>query len=93
MTTQKFMGRNQLLERLTEQMRTQKSPPKDPEAAARAGLVARKMMTAEGHLTDLGKQRDAMTAEERAIDRAQKRTGLPKAALTYNPKTNRATKK
>lgn len=93
MATQKFMGRNQLLDRLTEQMRTQKGAPKDPEAAARAVLVARKMMTPDGQLTELGKQRDAMTAEERAIDRAQKRTGLSKASLTYDAKTNRAFKK
>jgi len=93
MATQKFMGRNQLLARLTEQMRTQKSPPKDPEATARAVLIGRKMMDEAGNLTALGRARDNMTAEERAIDRAHKRTGAPKRALQYNPRTNRATKK
>jgi len=93
MTTQKFMGRNQMLERLTEQMRTQKNPPKDPEAAARAVLVARKMMTDTGEYTELGQARNSMTAEERALDRAQKRTGLPQRAFVYDARTNRAIKK
>lgn len=93
MATQKFMGRNQLLDRLTEQMRTQKGAPKDPEAAARAVLIARKMLTDKGELTDLGKKRDAMTAKERAIDRAVKRTGSSAQSFTYDPKTNRAIKR
>jgi hypothetical protein len=91
MATQKFMGRNQLLDRLTEQMRTQKSPPKDPAETARAMLISRKMMTADGSLTALGKTRDSMTAEERALDRAAKRTGKPASNFGYNPKTNTAT--
>jgi len=92
MSTQKFMGRNELLKRLTEQMRTQKNPPKDPEAAARAVLVSRKMLTEHGALTDLGKQRDGMTAEERAIDRATKRTGAPASAFKYDAASNKAVK-
>jgi hypothetical protein len=91
MATQKFMGRNQLLDRLTEQMRTQSGAPKDPEAAARAVLIARKMMNEKGELTALGKTRDNMTAEERALDRAAKRTGKPASNFGYNPKTNTAT--
>ena len=93
MATQKFMGRNQLVDRLTEQMRTQSGAPKDPEAAARANLIARKMMTEDGKLTTLGKSRDSMTAEERALDRAAKRSKLATSAFKYNPKTNRAVKK
>jgi hypothetical protein len=93
MATQKFMGRGVLLERLTEQMRTQKSPPKDPEAAARAVLIARGMMDNKGGYTDKGQARNNMTAEERALDRASRRTGKPKSAFKYNPKTNLALRK
>lgn len=93
MATQKFMGRNQLVDRLTEQMRTQSGAPKDPEAAARSILIARKMMTEDGELTTFGKRRDSMTAEERALDRASKRSKLATSAFKYNAKTNRAVKK
>jgi hypothetical protein len=93
MATQKFMGKGVLLERLTEQMRTQKSPPKDPEAAARAVLIARGMMDNQGNYTDKGKVRNNMTAEERAIDRAARRTGKSKSAFKYNPTTNMALRK
>lgn len=93
MATQKYMGRGVLLERLTEQMRTQKSPPKDPEAAARAVLIARGMMDNSGNYTDKGRERNNMTAEERAIDRASRRTGSPRSAFKYNPKTNLALRK
>ena len=93
MATQKYMGRGVLLERLTEQMRTQKSPPKDPEATARAVLMARGMLDSKGNYTDKGKERSNMTAEERALDRAAKRTGNPKTAFKYNPKTNLALRK
>jgi hypothetical protein len=50
-------------------------------------------MNADGTLTAKGKARDAMTAEERAIDRAAKRSKHPASAYTYNPQTNRATLK
>jgi hypothetical protein len=93
MATQKFMGKGVLLERLAEQMRTQKSPPKDPEAAARAVLVGRGMMDSDGGYTAKGTARNSMTAEERAKDRASKRTGKPVSAFGYNPKTNMALRK
>lgn len=93
MATQKYMGKGVLLERLTEQMRTQKSPPKDPEATARAVLMARGMLDSKGNYTDKGKERSNMTAEERALDRAVKRTGSPKTAFKYNPKNNLALRK
>jgi hypothetical protein len=93
MATQKFMGKGVLLERLTEQMRTQKNPPKDPEATARAVLTARGMLDDKGNYTDKGKERSNMTAEERALDRASKRTGNPKTAFKYNAKTNLALRK
>ena len=90
MATQKYMGANQLVQRLTEQLRTQKSPPKDVEGAARAILQARGHMNKDGTLTAAGQKRNAMTAEERALDRAAKRTGRQKSAFTYNPRTNSA---
>ena len=90
MHTTKFMGKNQLVERLTEQMRTQKNPPKDPQAAAIAILQARGQMDKDGKtLTAAGQARDAMTAEQRAKDRAAKRASPN--AFSYNPKTNAAT--
>lgn len=91
MHTQKYMGAHQLVKRLTEQLRTQKSPPKDVEGAARAILQARGQMNADGSLTEEGKKRDAMTAKERALDRATKRTGKKPSEFKYNPRTNRAT--
>jgi hypothetical protein len=93
MATQKYMGKGVLLERLTEQMRTQKSPPKDPEATARAVLMARGMIDDKGSYTKKGETRNNMTAEERAKDRASKRTGKPASAFGYNPKTNMALRK
>jgi hypothetical protein len=50
-------------------------------------------MNKDGTLTDAGKKRDAMTAKERAKDRASKRQGDPVSAFKYNPRTNLATRK
>jgi len=44
-------------------------------------------------LTKKGLARDAMTAQERAIDRASKGSGRNKTEYVYNPRTNRATLK
>ena len=90
--TTKFMGSGQLLDRLAEQMRTQKNPPKDPRATAIAILQARGQMKEDGKtFTAEGKTRNSMTAEERAMDRASKRTDAPQSKMIYNPKTNRVT--
>jgi hypothetical protein len=70
--TQKNMGKGMLLERLTEQIRTQKGAPEDPESAARAILIKRGHMTEDGKYTEAGQKRNNMTAEERAKDRASK---------------------
>lgn len=83
METQKFMGRNQLIDRLAAQIGSR-------EAAIEV-LQKRGHVDAQGNLTDAGKKRDAMTAEERAIDRATKRSGRPASSFKYNPSTNRAT--
>lgn len=91
MATQKYMGKGVLLERLTEQLRTQKGAPKDPESVARAILVKRGHMTEDGKYTKAGQKRNNMTAEERAKDRASKKLNQPMSAFKYSPKTNRAT--
>jgi len=83
METQKFMGRNQLIDRLSAQMGSRE--------AALDVLKKRGHVDAKGNLTAEGKRRDAMTAEERALDRARTRTGKPTSAFKYNPATNRAT--
>lgn len=86
MTTQKFMGRNQLIDRLTAQMGGNREGALDV-------LRKRGHVDDKGNLTAEGKKRDAMTAEERAIDRAVKRTGNSPQSFKYNPRTNRALKK
>lgn len=86
MVTQKFMGRNQLLDRLAAQMGDR-------------GLAIKKLQE-RGHLkadgetyTVEGMKRNMMTAEERAKDRASKRQGVPTSKFNYNPKTNTARRK
>lgn len=56
-------------------------------------LQKRGQSDAMGNLTSAGKARNAMTAEERAIDRASKRESHPAKAFKYSPTTNRATLK
>jgi hypothetical protein len=85
MTTQKFMGKFQLIDRLSAQVG---SRDKALDILKKRGHV-----DANGKLTAAGRERDAMTAEERALDRASKASGAPKAAFIYSPKTNRATKR
>jgi hypothetical protein len=84
MTTQKFMGKNQLIDRLAAQVGNRDT--------AIGILQKRGHLKADGKtLTAEGKKRDSMTAEERAIDRATKRTGETAKNFKYDPKTNRAT--
>ena len=45
-------------------------------------------MNPDGSLTAKGESRNRMTAEQRALDRADETS----ASATYNPKTNRVTK-
>jgi hypothetical protein len=85
MATQKFMGKNQIVDRLSAQVGSEK--------LTREILQKRGLMDADGKLTPKGKARDAMTAEERAIDRATQRSKHPATAYTYSPRTNRATLK
>lgn len=81
MATQKHMGRGQLLERLTAQVGDRK--------------LAIGILQKRGHLKDDGKtyteegiKRNSMTAEERAKDRASKKTGRPDNEFKYSPSTN-----
>jgi hypothetical protein len=86
MVTQKFMGKGQLIDRLAAQVG-------DRDIAIKL-LQDRGHLKADGKtLTPEGEKRNAMTAQERAIDRATTKSGKPKGAYTYNPKTNTATLK
>lgn len=82
MATQKFMGRGQLLERLTAQVGDKK--------LAVGILQKRGHLKADGKTyTKEGMKRNSMTAEERAKDRASKQTGRSTKDFKYNPTTNR----
>jgi hypothetical protein len=85
MATQKFMGKGQLIDRLAAQVGSREM--------AISILQKRGQSDAMGNLTSAGKARNAMTAEERAIDRSSKRGSHPAKAFKYNPATNRATLK
>lgn len=76
------MGRNQLLKRLASQVGSTKM--------AVAILIKRGDMTSAGKLTKKGESRDAMTAEERAINRYSKQLNREEKDFSYNPITNRA---
>jgi hypothetical protein len=84
MQTQKFQGRGQLVDRLAAQV--------GDKGMAIAILKKRGHLNDEGKLTAKGRQRDAMTAGERAKDRASKESGEPASNFSYNPVTNRAKK-
>ena len=82
MVTQKHTGRNELIERLTAQVG-------DKDTAIEI-LKNRGHLTKDGSYTAEGMKRNMMTAEERAKDRASKKTGKSKSVFKYNPKTNMA---
>jgi hypothetical protein len=86
METQKFMGRGQLIDRLTAQI------------GSREGAIAVLRQRGQMHpdsekLTPAGEARNNMTAAERAKDRAAKAANKSPAQFIYNPKTNTATLK
>ena len=85
METQAHMWRNSLIDRLAAQVRS--------KSFAISLLKKRGDLTPSGELTAKGRERNAMTAEERAIDRASKESGKPASEYTYNASTNRATLK
>lgn len=84
--TQAHMGSGEMLKRLTAQVG-------GDEGKARALLISRGHMTEAGDWTKEGAKRNAMTAEQRAIDRATKTSGHSAKKYVYNPGTNRATLK
>lgn len=78
------MGSNQLIERLTAQVGGNR------DMAIELLRKRGQMEPNSEKLTAAGQARNAMTAEERAKDRASKATGKPASKFTYNPATNRA---
>jgi hypothetical protein len=85
METQAHMGRNSLIDRLSAQVGS--------KSFAIALLKKRGDLTPSGEFTAKGMQRNKMTAEERAVDRASKESGRPASNYSYDPTTNRATLK
>ena len=83
--TQAHMGRHSLVDRLAAQVGS--------KGTAIGLLKKRGQLDDKGNLTSKGKARDKMTAGERAIDRASKKSGRKKSDYRYNPKTNQATLK
>lgn len=80
----KHRGKNVLVKRLSAQVGSKK--------LAVNLLKQRGHLAADGKtLTTSGRQRDSMTARERAIDRASRYSGNRAKDYTYNPRTNRAT--
>ena len=83
MATQKFMGEGQLINLLAAQVGSRE--------LAISILQKRGHLKADGKtLTDKGKKRNSMTAEERAKDRASEASGKPASNFGYNASTNRA---
>lgn len=81
-----------LLDRLTSQLKAQGY--KDPKGSAIAFLRKQGSMKQDSlELTEKGKQRESMSAAERAIDRASRMSGRDPEDYEYNPKTNKATLK
>ena len=83
MATQKAMGKGQLIDRLSAQVGSR--------PMAIGILKKRGDLKADGKtLTDKGKKRNSMTAEERVKDRASEANGRPASSFKYNASTNRA---
>ncbi len=79
--TEKYMGRNQLIDRLEAQVGSRDLAKKILE---KRGMIYPGTET----LTKKGASRDSMTAEERALDRHVKLFGRNKSDYVYNKKTN-----
>lgn len=85
MASQDFLGRNQLIERLTSQVGDRNK--------AIAILQSRGHLEKDGKtFTDEGLKRNLMSAAERAIDRVSKRLGKEPDSFVYNQETNTANK-
>lgn len=84
--TQKYMGRNQLINRLASQVGSRQM--------ALGLLIKRGDLTPDGKsFTAKGARKNAMTAEERAIARADKASSHKASDYKYDKFTNRATLK
>ena len=85
MASQDFLGKNQLINRLTSQVGDRKK--------AIAILQSRCHLEKDGKtFTEEGLKRNAMSAAERAIDRASKRLNEDPDSFLYNQLTNTANK-
>lgn len=82
MDTLEHLGKNNLLDRLANQVGNIE--------LAKSLLIKRGHMNVDGTLTNAGIQRNNMSAEERAIDRASKRSGKPDWNYSYDFNTNKA---
>jgi hypothetical protein len=83
METQKYMGHNMLIDRLSAQVGSR-------EEAIRILRKRGHMELELETLTPAGIARDNMNAEERAKERASRASKRPTRQYTYDPKTNRA---
>lgn len=78
-----------IVDRLTQQLADKGVAA--PREAAIKKLTEYGILDAQGNLTPHGQARNAMTPEERAIDRAARRSGRSPSEYQYDPDTNRAT--
>ena len=86
MATQKYMGKGQLINRLAAQVGSKEM--------AIGLLKKRGQLKADGKtLTAKGKERNNMTAEQRAKDRASTESGKSASSYSYSASTNRTKKK
>ena len=84
--TEKHMGRNQLIERLSAQVGNR-------DMAVSILQDRGMLLPGTETVTKKGMMRNSVTAEERAIDRAATRSGRSESDYVYNSTTNRATLK
>jgi hypothetical protein len=81
-----------LHKRLKQQLMDKGREDADAEALAKNILIKRGHLNLDGTATAEGNKRGGMTASERAIDRAVKRSGGIPDYYEYNPETNYASK-
>ena len=78
--------------RLKQQLMDKGREDADAEALSKNILIKRGHLNSDGTATAEGHRRGNMTASERAIDRAVKRSGGIPDYYEYNPETNYASK-
>ena len=82
-----------ILERLVSQLQDKGHSKSAAYAIATSQLEKHGLLNKQGEATSLGKERGAMTPEERAKSRQAKYSGHKESDFKYNAKTNRATLK